>query len=272
MQSMENHIVVQSASKIREVARKALTGHWVQVAIFMALFYLVESGVSQVLDLFFFTTRTLPIQDGTGANVVYTIAYGSNIYQFLIEGPISVGVSMFFLNFFRMKQVSYGTLFEGFGQFGKALLIMIISSIKIFLWGCLLVVPGIIAAIRYSQAYYIMVDHPEYSANQCIEASKTMMAGNKGRYFYLQLTFIGWYLLASVPSGLIASMYQSSGIFSVFVTFITAIPIFFVNAYSKVAETVFYELAADNLVVVEGEEKEKEKENVKEEEKGDTQI
>lgn len=247
---MQNHIVVQSASKIREVARAALAGYWKQVVIFVAIYYLMVSGVSQVLDLFFTFTKTVPIEDPTtGEYMVQTIGYGSAIYSLLISGPVSYGLSVFLLDFFRDKRIEYGSLFEGFSQFGKAFLLMLIIGVKVFLWSLLLVVPGIIAVFRYSQAYYVMKDHPEYSANQCVEASKVLMQGNKGRYFYLQLTFIGWYILASIPGAFLDT--AVSGIVAVIVMFLTSIPVFFVDAYSNVANTVFYELAIDNLNIVE---------------------
>lgn len=247
---MENHIVIQSAKQIRDVARTALAGCWQQVVLFMALYYVIVNVVSQILNLFFSFTQTIPIADPlTNEYMVETIGYGSAIYSFLISGPVSYGASAFLLNFFRDKKIEYGTLFEGFSQFGKAFMLMLIMGIKIFLWSLLLVVPGIIAVFRYSQAYYVMVDHPEYTANQCIEASKILMMGNKGRYFYLQLTFIGWYILASIPGAIFDTM--ASGIVAVIVALITSIPVFFVDAYLNVANTVFYELATDHLAVVE---------------------
>ncbi|MCI8609366.1 MAG: DUF975 family protein [Firmicutes bacterium] len=247
---MENHIVIQSASKIREVARAALNGYWKQIVVFAILYYVIGSFVPQILNQFFNTTIRLPFADPyTGQYMVETVGYGGAFYSFLIGGPLSYGFSMFMLSFFRRKQCQYGSLFEGFSQFGKAFFIMLITSVKIFLWSMLFVIPGIIAALRYSMAYYVMVDHPEYTANQCIEASKVLMIGNKGRYFYLQLTFIGWYILASILGAIIDPM--TSGLLSVMVGFLTAIPVMVVNAYSYTADVVFYELAQDNLVIVE---------------------
>jgi uncharacterized membrane protein len=62
-------------------------------------------------------------------------------------------------------------------------------------WTLLLIVPGIIAGYRYSQAFYILRDNPEIGAMEAIRRSKTMMAEHKWRLFVLQLTFIGWHLL-----------------------------------------------------------------------------
>ena len=57
------------------------------------------------------------------------------------------------------------------------------------------------------------------TASEAIEQSKVMMAGNKGRLFCLQFSFIGWYLLAALTAG-VGSI--------------------FLAPYTKAAETAFY--------------------------------
>ena len=58
--------------------------------------------------------------------------------------------------------------------------------------------PGIIAAYRYRQAIYLLIDHPEMSVMDCIRESKRMMAGHKWELFVLDLSFIGWGFLSSL--------------------------------------------------------------------------
>ena len=243
---MNHHIVMQSAQKIREVARTTLANRWKDIVIFMVIYYFITSVISQVLDLFFYTTQSVLIM---GKVLQGTIAYGSSIYMFLVAGPLAYGMALYMLAFFRNQKAEYGMLFEGFSRFGKSFLLMLLIEIKIFLWSLLFVIPGIIATIRYSQAFYVLIDNPQYTVNQCVETSKRLMLGNKGRYFYLQLTFIGWYLLASLPA--IIFDFMDDGLPGILVMFLTSIPVFFVDAYLNVSNTVFYELAIDNLVIME---------------------
>ena len=65
-----------------------------------------------------------------------------------------------------------------------------------FLWTCLFIIPGIVMGYAYSMTFYIMKDHPEYSALEAIRASKEMMKGYKMKLFLLQLSFIGWEIVA----------------------------------------------------------------------------
>ena len=84
----------------------------------------------------------------------------------------------------------------------KVFLILLLSGLFIFLWSLLLIIPGIIAAFRYSQAILIHYDHPEYSPLRCIRESSRMMKGRKAVLFLLVISFVLWFLL----DGLIASV------------------------------------------------------------------
>ena len=248
---MQPRIVTLTSAKIREISRVALEGYWKQIVLFMFFYYLITTGVSNVLNIFFVSYQQIPFGD-TGEFLDRNIYYGSSIYSALVSGPLSWGLSKFLLDFFRYQKVNQTTLLDGFSNFSRTVFLMLLMSAKIFLWALLFVIPGIIATFRYSQAFYVMVDHPEYSANQCLKESTRIMTGNKLKYVYLNLSFIGWHLLAGLPalcfSGMLAS---ASPVTAVLLDILFSIPILFVNAYLNVAVTVFYELAIDNLTIVE---------------------
>ncbi len=88
------------------------------------------------------------------------------------------------------------------------------------LWSLLFVIPGIMASYSYAMAPFIMAENPDISANDAIKASKEMMQGNRLELFSLDLTFIGWNLLALVTLG---------------------ISTLFVTPYHNQAHAVFYE-------------------------------
>lgn len=69
-------------------------------------------------------------------------------------------------------------------------------------WSLLFVIPGIVAAYRYSMATYIMAENPGMQATEAIERSKALMDGRKGDLFCLDLSFIGWALLATLTAGI----------------------------------------------------------------------
>lgn len=247
---MQTNIVTMPSAKIREVARVAMEGCWFQIALFMGLYYLINTGIANVLDLFFVTSQTLPLGE-TGETYTQTVYYGSSIYSLMVTGPTLWAMSKFLLDFFRYQKIEQTTVLEGFSNFRRTFLLMLLMGLKIFLWSLLLIVPGIIASIRYSQAFYVQVDHPEYSPNQCLAESSRIMNGNKMKFVCLSLSFIGWNLLAMLPAICFSTqLINASGILFVLLDFVFAVPVFFVNAYLNVALTVFYELATDNLTII----------------------
>ena len=58
--------------------------------------------------------------------------------------------------------------------------------------------PGIVAAYRYRQALYLLLDHPERSAWQCLRESGELMSGHKWELFVLDLSFLGWAMLSAM--------------------------------------------------------------------------
>lgn len=248
---MNNRIVIEPAFKIREIARNALAGNWQNMYAGIFVYFFMLSVIMELLDFFFSTVRTIVLPTGMYVNV--SVGYASWLYQLAVSGALVYGLAMFTLAFFRRREVNLGYIFDGFGVFGKTFVLYLLYSVRIFLWTLLFIVPGIIAIYRYSQAFYLQVDHPDWSATQCINESKMLMIGNKGKLFYLNLTFIGWYFLANLPAVIIGTL-DLHGLAGILLWIIGSLPVLIVDLYSIMSQTVFYELTAGNLVVTDGRE------------------
>ena len=112
---------------------------------------------------------------------------------------VAAGFVLFLMNTVRHTGACFGNLLDGFGMFGRIILLSILEGIFITLWSMLFIIPGIIASYRYRMALYLLLDHPEMSVMQCIRESKRMMKGHKGDLFAMDLSFIGWAILESIP-------------------------------------------------------------------------
>ena len=117
----------------------------------------------------------------------------------IVTNIVSAGFVIFLLNTIRNAGPCYGNLLDGFGCFLRIIILDLLMYIFITLWSMLLIVPGIIAAYRYSMAIYILLDNPDMSPLECIRESKRMMTGHKAELFMLDLSFIGWGLLSILP-------------------------------------------------------------------------
>lgn len=132
----------------------------------------------------------------------YTGNTMTSIIGIIINSLLMLGFNSFYLKLSRGEQVTYKELFSKTNMFSVALLSIILMSIFVTLWSLLLVIPGIIAAISYSQVPYILLDNPNMSAMDAIKMSKNMMQGHKVDYFVLMLSFIGWSILATLTLGI----------------------------------------------------------------------
>ena len=84
--------------------------------------------------------------------------------------------------------------------------ISIISTILVVLWSLLLIVPGIIKAISYSQAFYIYRDAVDRGEDirliDAITRSRELMNGEKGFMFLMMLSFLLWFFVGAITYGL----------------------------------------------------------------------
>ncbi|MEN6314324.1 MAG: DUF975 family protein [Clostridiaceae bacterium] len=172
-----NHSLLKENSEIRRLARERLKGNW-GIALLLCLIYSIVCGLSGC------------------------IPYIGAVIGLLISGPMVLGLVMCFVGFVRNEQLKFETLFDGFKNFSSALVLQLLIGIFSFLWSLLFIVPGIIAAFRYSMAFYILNDNPQMGAKAALEESKKMMKGNKGKLFCLEFSFIGWALLCILTLGM----------------------------------------------------------------------
>lgn len=99
-------------------------------------------------------------------------------------------------------------IFERGEYFLGSLLIGLLQWVWIFLWTLLLVVPGIVKALAYSQAQWLYRDAIDRGQpigyTEAITQSRQLMEGYKWEFFVLILSFLGWWLLELITFGLAA--------------------------------------------------------------------
>ena len=116
--------------------------------------------------------------------------------------PLWIGYKFMGLDIIRSVEPRIETMVEVFNRYVPYLTAILLTAIFIFLWMLLLIIPGIIKAYAYSMTFYIMRDNPDMPALDAIHTSEKMMYGHKWEFFLLQLSFIGWYLLAILTAGI----------------------------------------------------------------------
>lgn len=190
----------KNAKYFREAAWAQLTGNW-KPAVLVTLVYILIVGAME------------------GAKSL-------SFLSIFVLGPLSYGYYVSFLNSKRTGEVvRIENLFDGFKDYARVFLTNLLQSIYIVLWTLLLIVPGIIKSISFSQTFFVLKDNPELKNNAAIERSMAMMEGHKMEYFCLILSFIGWLLLGILTLG---------------------IGLLWVNPYIATATAHFYEYVKEN--------------------------
>ena len=203
--------MVTSNKDLMTQAREALSGRWgLAVGTFFVYTFIMVA-----------LNNPLFSWSGISSGALYKITISGNLILLLIGGALTLGASTFALAIARKEEANLKMIFSGFKYYGKTLGLYLLMILFVILW-LLLIVPGIIAAISYSLAFFLMSDDPNIGAMEAIDKSKKMMYGYKWKFFCLGLRFFGWFLL---------------GILSLGIGFLWIIPYMYVS-YAKFYEDV----------------------------------
>ncbi len=118
---------------------------------------------------------------------------------------VQVGLVLYLVKFINNDKPQFTDIFSKSADFVKDLVIGFLVGLFIFLWSLLLIIPGIIKAYAYSLVPMLLGDdkYKDLTYMEYITKSREMMKGHKMDYFVLQLSFIGWHLLAILTLGLL---------------------------------------------------------------------
>ena len=168
-------------------ALASLEGKWSKGIIAALIVLLLMGVVNQVI--------TIPM----GNNV--TLSMGTSGIWTLLCLPLSWGATVYFLNLIRNEDLAYERLFDGYKDFVRIFLAGFLVTLCVAVGFILLIVPGIILELMFSQTSFILKDDPQISASDAMKKSAEMMKGHKMELFWLELSFIGWLILSILTFG-----------------------------------------------------------------------
>lgn len=124
------------------------------------------------------------------------------LYSVLVQSPFSIGGCKFYLDAHH-SDPPYRTMLHGFSSnYLNVVKVTFLRSLKITLWSFVFIIPGIIKAYETFMVPYIIAENPDMDSKAAFKLSKMMMNGEKMRMFTLDLSFIGWFIMTIVTSGL----------------------------------------------------------------------
>lgn len=207
----------RTSAELKRLAREVLRGHY---GLPMGAF---------VVSMLIVTVILFPFSIILGLSyynlVNFIIYYIVAILVSLIGFILMMGISYMHLNLARKKQPRFVDLFYAFtirpdrfivgyfilfliglvciipglffsiiGELSNSTLLLFLSML---LYLAAMVV-GILITLRFTLVFLLLLDQPEMKVMQAFRESSRLMEGNKGRYFYIMLSFIGWSVLGAL--------------------------------------------------------------------------
>lgn len=182
--------------ELKREAREALKNNW-GYAVLVTVLVGVINFIPNLIKILLSGGYSNVMNQSVSAQLI-----GGILTLFL--APLSIGTSWYFLSLSRGHREKWQRVFDPFdiSIYLKMLGVSLLVALYTILWSLLLIIPGIIKGIAYSQTMFILKDEPELTVNQAITKSRELMNGNKWRYFVFALSFIGWALLCIVTLGI----------------------------------------------------------------------
>lgn len=180
-----------------------------------------------ILFVYFFSTIFINTRTLYGVALNFLISF----VVFVLAGLFVSGEKYFYLKLVCGRPVTLNDVFYGFKLFpNKAVLIQLYIGIWIFMsmlpmtvlsymvmlspknavlslfyWLTVILfgVVTVMVLLIYSQAFYLLHDFPDYSVGELLSTSRNLMKGNKGRLFYLSVSFIPLWMLVPLSCGFV---------------------------------------------------------------------
>lgn len=186
---------MRSNADLRNDAKSILRGKWGTAVVITLVTVIIQGMLTASQD-------ELPL--------LYLL-----LYTFL-SLPLNFGITMTYLYLSRGGGFSVENMFSAFNStyYIKSVVLGLLTTIYVFLWSMLLIVPGIIKAMSYFLAPYILADNPSLSGEQAICQSMKMMEGHKMDLFLMTLGYVGFVLLSAclllIPLLWVVPYYQTT--------------------------------------------------------------
>lgn len=190
----------------KNAALGCLRGNWAP-AVLATIIYILLAGIAmggRELDTISKYIPVLSFFSAASSGLRLAIQGGSFLLVFFFIGPLEIGYANAVRALYEIHddKVTSNMFSYGFKEYIRKVATYALMFVKVFLWSLLLIVPGVVKGFGYAMTPYVLIDHPELSANEAIHESSRLMEGHKFDLFWLYLSFIGWAILAVLTLGI----------------------------------------------------------------------
>lgn len=209
-----------TSAELKAMARECMLGKYGTAIALTFTLQAVSLGISLICE------RVIDSRTAFGLIAMYAV----DLIFSLILYVFSVGTCHFYLNASREREINISDLFYGFRNnpdkailiglafFASSLVCMIPFSVClvacIITGNTVLMIAAALTLIfaivtlffivyTYTMAFYLLADGDTASSVPALlRKSRLLMTGNRFRYFYLHVSFLGWILLGLLSCGI----------------------------------------------------------------------
>ncbi len=199
-----------NSATYKKIAKKQLNNRWKTPVLAEALylgimliislpFLLANSGISSGFE---YTVGKHSYSVATKMDSMYSLKF-LTLYYFVIYaiyGIFNFAKSSFYIKMARTKEeLNFSVFLEGFNHFILGILGIVWEALWLCLWAFLFYIPMFVKLYAYSRMFFILADNPKIGVRKALRLSKEITRGYKGDLFILDLSFIGYWILAVIP-------------------------------------------------------------------------
>lgn len=147
---------------------------------------------------------------------------------------LMAGYTAMILRLRKGEETAPGDLLRGFHTAGRVILLDVLKALRLILWSYAFSLPAgyllalgmmgqvpvsqelimvglyayvcivmFLVSYRYRLSYFILMDHPEFSASQALKRAAAMTKGHRLELFLMDLSFLPWLLLSAFTCGIL---------------------------------------------------------------------
>ena len=129
--------------------------------------------------------------------------WGANLTSLIFSPPLAIGMTIFSLKIYRDNNPEVENLFIPFKtNWANSILAYFMMGVLVAVGFILLIIPGIIAALMFSQVFFIMGEDKEIQAYDALVKSMNLMKDYKWKLFKICLRLFGLSILCIFTLGI----------------------------------------------------------------------
>lgn len=140
---------------------------------------------------------------GLAMITIFIMVVAGIVLSIFVFQPLEVGCKKYFLEASEGRSWLGNMSYAFKNGYANVVASMLLMNVFIFLWGLLLIIPGIYKSYEYRMIPYLLAEDSHLSFSEAKRLSSEMMYGEKWDTFVLDLSFILWNFLSALTWGLV---------------------------------------------------------------------